>query len=98
MRERRKSRRVAVYARGLIGFRGKYRLRCLVQNCSKIGAKLSLEKAADLPDVFTLNFSHHGVRVAYQAHVKWRTRMGLGVELAPPSVADVEPVCGLAAT
>jgi hypothetical protein len=45
----------------------------LVQNLSKAGAKLALEKAADLPDVFTLNFSHRGVHVTYQARVKWWT-------------------------
>lgn len=97
MRERRKSQRVAVYARGIIGFHGRYRLRCLVQNCSKNGAKLLLEKPADLPDVLTLNFSHHGVHVTYQAQVKWRTRMAVGVEFSALSISDAEPLYGLAA-
>lgn len=96
MKERRKSRRIPVFAAGTIGFRGRYRLRCLVQNLCKAGAKLSLEKAADLPDVFTLNFCHRGVRVTYQARAKWRASTEIGVEFTAPAIAEFEPLHGLA--
>jgi hypothetical protein len=94
MGERREVQRVPAFVGAIIGFSGRYRLRCLVQNLSKAGAKLVLEKSATVPDTFTLKLSRGGVRVGYQAQVKWRSRTGMGVEFATPSVIETQPLHG----
>ena len=45
---------------GTIGFAGRYRLKCMVQNLSETGAKLAFHTVTDAPAEFTLNVSLAG--------------------------------------
>lgn len=67
---------------GRIGYDGKYRLRCLILNISRDGAKLALKAPFDLPAEFFLTVSRRGEQIQYWARIKWRRGLVLGVTLA----------------
>lgn len=79
MPERRKSARHAGSLEARIGYAGKYRLRCLVLNISRNGAKLALKSPADLPAEFSLSISTESAQSPYWVRKKWRRGTVLGV-------------------
>jgi len=83
MLERRKAPRRPVFVGARIWFDGRFRLKCLVNNWSHRGAKLVLERPADLPITFTLCVPLKGRRTGCLATTTWRTRSAIGVELCP---------------
>jgi len=83
MLERRKAPRRPVFVGARIWFDRRFRLKCLVHNWSHRGAKLVLERPADLPDTFTLCVPLKARHAGCLATTKWRTRSAIGVELSP---------------
>jgi hypothetical protein len=57
MVERRITERLPASLEARIAFGGRYRLRCMVLNISETGAKLVLDKSADVPAQFILSIS-----------------------------------------
>jgi len=89
MHERRREQRWPAYLGGRIVF-GSRRVTadCLVRNTSAGGARLVLDRAALLPDEFSLQIPKH--QTEYKVRTCWRRFHDVGVELTP--VQTVEPV------
>jgi hypothetical protein len=94
MPERRTSPRQARSLEGRIGYAGKYRLRCLILNISGQGAKLALERRADLPAEFLLTISKQGAQRDYWVRTTWQRGTVLGVTLTamPPGSAPTRGI------
>ena len=94
MSERRQSSRRRRSFEGLIGYDGRYRLRCLILNVSPSGAKLSLKAPLQVPAEFFLRISGTNIETIYWACTKWRRGNVLGVAFgkAPP---DGGPLLGV---
>ena len=86
--ERRKTQRWPIFLEGTIGFAGRYRLKCMVQNLSETGAKLAFHKVTDAPAEFTLNVSLAGEETHYLARRRWRRHRLIGVKFVRPPVAN----------
>lgn len=96
MQETRISRRRAAFIDARIGFNGKFRLRCLVQNLSETGAKLVLKVGADVPAEFVLSVPTNG-EVQRGAYIRWRNHNSIGVEFTSPPMTSAEIIQGLGA-
>jgi hypothetical protein len=94
MAERRQSARHSRSVEGRIGYAGKYRLRCLILNLSRDGAKIALKRATDIPAEFFLNISGEDPKTAYWVRTKWRRGKVLGVSFTETPAAR-EPLPGL---
>ena len=82
MLERRKAARRSVFVDARIWFDGRFRLKCLVHNWSPRGAKLGLERPADLPETFILCVPLKTRRAGCLATTRWQVRSAIGVELS----------------
>jgi hypothetical protein len=93
--EQRQSQRPRRFSEGRISYGGRYRLRCLVVNISKLGARLALKSVTtSLPAEFLLSISEKGRETSYWARTKWRQGNTLGVDFTePPAVG--EPLLGV---
>jgi hypothetical protein len=96
MLERRKASRRTVFLDAGVGFRAKFRLRCLIHNVSERGAKLVFLKGTDVPDEFCLRISKGGIQIAYTVSVRWRRGRAIGVEFDHPLDSLLVPKLGLA--
>jgi hypothetical protein len=96
MVERRARERLHVSLPARVGFGGRYRLRGVVLNLSSAGAKLALDRSAELPADFVLSVCYKGEERHYRAAIRWRKRDALGVELRALPAADGEWLRGLA--
>src|ERR1700733_7955987 len=96
MIERRARERLHVSLPARVGFGGRYRLRGVVLNLSSAGAKLALDKSADVPADFVLSVCYKGEERYYSAAIRWRRRETLGVALRALPAADGEWLLGLA--
>lgn len=94
MPEQRRSPRGSRPLEGRIGYAGKYRLRCIVLNVSRSGAKLALKSSTELPIEFFLSISRGDAQGNYWVRVKWRRSNTLGVAFLEPSTQS-DPVYGL---
>lgn len=95
MPKRRQSSRERRSLEGRIGYAGRYRVRCLVLNLSKGGAKLGLKSLhANVPAEFFLRISGKNDGAAYWVRTIWRSGNMLGVAFTEPPV-DSEPLLGL---
>jgi hypothetical protein len=94
MAERRQSARHPRSVEGRIGYAGRYRLRCLILNLSRDGAKIALKRATDIPAEFFLNIPSENPKIGYWVRKKWRRGNMLGVSFteSPPAT---EPLPGL---
>jgi hypothetical protein len=91
MVERRQSARHPRSLEGRIGYAGKYRLRCLILDISRDGAKISLKRPADIPEEFFLNISGEG-QAACWVRKKWRRGNVLGVTFTQsPAAKELLP-------
>ena len=80
MLERRKEQRWPAFLDGKMGFsQRRFRLSCLVQNISDLGAKLVLRNAADLPAKFDVSIPR--MQTVYVVQTRWRLGNSVGVEI-----------------
>jgi hypothetical protein len=96
MVERRACERLHVSLPARVGFGGRYRLRGVVLNLSSAGAKLALDRSADLPADFVLSVCYKDEERHYRAAIRWRKREALGVELKALPAAYGDWLRGLA--
>jgi hypothetical protein len=96
MIERRTDQRLQASLPARVAFGGRYRLRGVVLNISKAGAKLALEKPTDVPAEFVLSICYRSQERHYSAEVQWRRRDVVGVGIRPLSAADSAWLRGLA--
>jgi hypothetical protein len=94
MSERRQSLRPRRSLEGLIGYDGRYRLRCLILDVSPSGAKLSLKAPLPVPAEFFLRIFGTNIKSVYWACTKWRRGNVLGVAFGE-APAPVEPLLGV---
>lgn len=94
MLERRESAREACSLEGRVGYAGRYRLRCLILNVSRGGAKLVLKASVNLPREFFLTISREDASCDYRARVMWRKGNTFGVAFAAAAAAT-SPLLGL---
>ncbi len=83
MVERRTRERLKASLPARVAFGKRYRLRGIVLNISEAGAKLALEKPADVPSEFVLSVCYRFEERHYEAVVRWRKRGVIGVGLRP---------------
>jgi hypothetical protein len=89
MDERRKEQRWPAYLGARIVSASRHvTADCLVRNTSSGGARLVLDRAALLPDEFSLQIPKH--QIEYKVRTRWRRYHDVGVEMTP--VTTVEPV------
>jgi len=90
MRERRKNFRVEWSSPGKIYHRnGRFARLCIVSNFSNGGARITGVEPGTVPDEFILRIFPRGR--AYECHVTWRSKNGLGVEFAGDTKGIREP-------
>jgi PilZ domain-containing protein len=86
--ERRKTQRRSIFLEGTISFAGRCRLKCMVQNLSKSGAKLAFHTVTDVPRDFTLNVFLAGKELQYLARPRWRRGRLIGAKFVLPPRAN----------
>ncbi len=96
MVERRAGKRLQASLTARVAFGGRYRLRGVVLNISRAGAKIALEKPADVPSEFLVSVCYKSEERQYEAKVQWRKREVVGVKLRPLPATEDAGLLGLA--
>lgn len=78
-REKRKSIRRAIRYAAWIGFEGSALRGCMVSDISETGARLELEKAEEIPELFNLLLSDRG-GIYRRCRTVWRKENQIGVQ------------------
>ena len=79
--ERRKKQRRLVFVQGKVCFSKRCHVKCVVQNLSEDGAKITFALAADLPYTLKLVIDLPDGQPEYLAVTRWRKKRSVGVEL-----------------
>jgi hypothetical protein len=76
---RSRSKRVKVWQHAKVVV-GSNMIHCMVRDISSVGAKLSIDRNVQLPEVFDLYIAAHDLRY-YRAQLRWRKAGLVGVSL-----------------